>query len=270
MTKQEIINLINESELDQAIEGLKAALPGNNDVVLQSSRWRGLTKDINNGLLGPEYARMERNRIVQALLSLVEKIKEAPAGGGGNSAGSTPKVFISYNHKDAETANRVKAFLESKNIHVTIDAEAMKAGEDIQAFIYKCIRETDVTLSLVSTNSLLSAWVGMETLNTLAGENIANKKFIACTIQAEFFEMSFVRTSIEKIDARLTAIKDEMKYRIDNELGIEDLQNERSRNQTLKNDLPKIVANLKNRLNVDISNENFNPGMDRIVKAILA
>lgn len=271
MTKQAIIDLIHESEIEQAIDALKNALPGNNDVILQAGRWKGLVKDMDKGLLDQGFYRMEKNRITQALLGLAEKVKDAagPANGSAGGGAVKPRVFISYNHKDSGMAHRIKAFLESKQIPVTIDAEAMQPGEDIQQFINKCIRESDVTLSLVSSNSLLSAWVGMETMNTLAGENIANKKFIAVVIDSAFYDLGFVRNSMTTIDKRLADLKEEMKYRLENDLGFEDLQNERTRNNDLKNDLPKIVANLKNRLNVDISGDNFDAGMERVSKAIL-
>lgn len=274
MTKQEIIELLIEGEVGDAIKAMRALLPNDNVILNLAGQWNRLQKDIAARLISPDYASLTQNQIINNLQEMVKKLPDdQPAagngGGGGANTGKTPTVFLSYNHKDMAAATQVKDFLRSKGINVTIDSEAMKPGEDIASFINKCIRESDVTLSLVSTNSLLSAWVGMETMNTLAGEHIANKQFIAVVIDGSFYQLSFVRTSMETIDKRLAELKEELKYRIEHDLGFEDLQNDRTRNNDLKNDLPKIVANLKNRLNVDITDENFTPGMERVTKAIL-
>ncbi|MBI5914393.1 MAG: toll/interleukin-1 receptor domain-containing protein [Bacteroidetes bacterium] len=274
MTKQEILDLITEGEIAQAIKALRQAMPNDNTILNLAGQWNRLQKDIINGIISPDFARLSQNQIVNNLILAAEKMPNQTGTGstatGGSSSGGAKTVFISYNHKDMAVAGQIKSFLEGRGIKVTIDSEAMKPGEDIKTFINNCIRNADVTLSLVSTNSLLSAWVGMETINTLVGESIADKKFIACVVQSDFYDMSFVRTSIVAIDERLAKLKEEIMFRVDNNLGIEDLQNERTRNQSLKNDLPKIVANLKDRLNVDINGDNFKPGMERIVKAILS
>lgn len=270
MTKDEIINLLTEGEVSQAIKAMRQISPNDSTILNLAGQWNRLQKDIMNGVIARADSDLRQNQITNSLIELAKKLHAA--GGGGNGVppiGKTPTVFLSYNHKDMAFATQVKEFLRSKSINVTIDSEAMKPGEDIAAFINKCIRESDVTLSLVSNNSLLSAWVGMETINTLVGENIANKQFIAVVIDGSFFEMSFVRNSIAIIDKRLADLKEELKYRIDNDLGFEDIQNERTRNNDLKNDLPKIIANLKNRLNVDITGDNFTPGMERVAKGIL-
>lgn len=276
MTKDEIIDLLLEGEVGDAIKAMRQLSPNDSIILNLAGQWNRLQKEIQASIVSKEHSDLRQNQIVNSLLELAKKL---PAGAAGSSPSSTmssaapksgsPTVFLSYNHKDVDAATKVKDFLRSKGIVVTIDSEAMKPGEDIASFINKCIRESDVTLSLVSNNSLLSAWVGMETANTLTGENIANKKFIAVVIDGSFYDMAFVRNSIATVDKRLSDLKEEIKYRLDNNLGFEDLQNERTRNNNLKNDLPQIVANLKNRLNVDITGENFTSGMERVAKGIL-
>lgn len=276
MTKDEIIDLLLEGEVGDAIKAMRQLSPNDSTILNLAGQWNRLQKEIQSNIVSKEHSDLRQNQIVNSLLELAKKL---PAGAAGSSPTSTtssaapksgsPTVFLSYNHKDVDAATKVKDFLRSKGIVVTIDSEAMKPGEDIASFINKCIRESDVTLSLVSNNSLLSAWVGMETTNTLTGENIANKKFIAVVIDGSFYDMAFVRNSIATVDKRLSDLKEEIKYRLDSDLGFEDLQNERTRNNNLKNDLPQIVANLKNRLNVDITGENFTPGMERVVKGML-
>lgn len=109
----------------------------------------------------------------------------------------------------------------------------------------------------------------MESINSLVGEKIANKRFIAVVIDNSFYQLSFVRESIKIIDAKLKELDEEIAYRRQDKIGIEDIQGDLTRNQELRGGLSKIVANLKNRLNVDITGENFTPGMERVAKAIL-
>ncbi len=280
MSKQEIIDLIMRDEIDTAIKAIQIATKTSNDIILQSSRWNSLQKEMTAGTISDDNAKLNKNKIVSGLLTLARRLPDDVVVEGieihQSAARANPyfkggsKVFISYNHKDKAEAQRIRNFFKENNIPVTIDSEAMKAGEDIKSFINKCIRETNVTISLVSTNSLMSAWVGMESINTLVGEQIADKKFIALAIETSFFERSFVRTAVEQINKTMEEIDDEVKWRLENNVGMEDLQNERSRYSDLKSKLPSIVANLKERLTIDITGDNFEPGMQRVLETIKA
>ncbi len=279
MTKAEIIDLLLEDEIGQAIKAMRAITPNDNIVLNLAGQWNRLQKDLTARVISPDYANLTQNQIMNSLLELAKKLPDASpevvaavAGGGGAgamAAGKVPTVFLSYNHKDMAAATQVKDFLRSKNVNVTIDSEAMSSGEDIADFINKCIRESDVTLSLVSTNSLLSAWVGIETMNTLVGEQIAGKKFVSVVIDGAFYDRKFVDSAFTTIEERMTELKELMMARLEKDRGIEDLQSERTRNKNLLNDLPEIVANLRARLNVDISADNFETGMGKVAKDIL-
>lgn len=278
MTKAEIIDLLLEGDaasIGQAIKEMRAISPNDNIILNLAGQWNRLQKDIGARLISPDYANLTQNQIMNSLLEVAKKLPDGSASTSSASSSSTgagsgkaPTVFLSYNHKDTAAATQVKDFLRSKNINVTIDSEAMQPGEDIASFINKCIRESDVTLSLVSTNSLLSAWVGIETMNTLVGEKIAGKKFVSVVIDGAFYKNTFVDTAFETIEARMAELKTLMLARLEKDRGIEDLQSERTRNKNLLNDLPEIVANLKARLNIDITEPNFTAGMEKVAKAI--
>ncbi len=280
MTKNDILDLLTNDEVGNAIKALRLALPDDNTILNIAGQWNRLVKDKNGGTISNEYANLTGNQIRNALIELAKRLPvdtkvdisfDSPAGGTAGVAAPKkkgPVVFLSYNHHDMEQANKVKAFLVGKGIQVTIDSEAMQPGEDIASFINKCIREADVTLSLVSKNSLLSAWVGMESMNTIVGEKIADKKFIAVVIDGSFYQMSFVRESIKVIDGRLKELDEEIEFRRSERIGLEDIQGDLTRNMELRQGLTKIVANLKNKLNVDITEEKFDGGMERVAKAI--
>ncbi|MBI1224666.1 MAG: TIR domain-containing protein [Bacteroidetes bacterium] len=284
MTKAEIIDLLLEGDaasIGQAIKEMRAISPNDNIILNLAGQWNRLQKDIAARVISNEYANLTQNQIMNSLLEVAKKLPDSSfSNSGGSSSGSSSSnlsassskaltVFLSYNHKDTADATKVKDFLRSKGINVTIDSEAMKSGEDIAEFINKCIRESDVTLSLVSTNSLLSAWVGIETMNTLVGEKIAGKKFISVVIDGAFYDRGFVDTAFTEVEKRMAELKELMLARLDKDRGIEDLQSERTRNKNLLNDLPEIVANLRARLNVDISGDNFEKGMEKVARDIL-
>ncbi|HHM20948.1 MAG TPA: toll/interleukin-1 receptor domain-containing protein [Bacteroidetes bacterium] len=279
MTKSDIINLIANDQIEPAMEALQKATNMGNTSIMLKARWNSLQKEINNGTINNENAKLERNKIVNALLNSARNLSDdvtvdmdMPAIGPdeNNNRPSTGQktVFISYNHKDFEQAEKVWKYLKQNGFRVLIDREEMKAGEDIKAFINRCIKSSDVTLSLVSTNSLLSGWVGLESVLTLTGEGIADKKFIACSLQSDFFDMSFMRKAITKINERITKIDEELKWRRENGIGIDDIEEELKRNTQLKSKLPEIIANLKGRLTIDISGDHFEPAMKRVVESI--
>jgi len=74
------------------------------------------------------------------------------------------KIFVSYNHKDQRIALKISDKLAEEGFEVIIDADDMKTGQDIEQFILQSIRESNATISLISTNSLMSAWVTLETI----------------------------------------------------------------------------------------------------------
>jgi hypothetical protein len=89
-------------------------------------------------------------------------------------------VFISYSQKDKEIAAKVRATLEANDIKVTIDSESMDPGEDIRAFIDRAIRDTQVTLSIVSRNSLSSDWVALESVGVFCRGEVSGREEVHC------------------------------------------------------------------------------------------
>lgn len=277
MSKDEIIELLLEDKIGEAIKAMRQISPKDSILINLSSQWNKLQNEVLAGTMSQDRIDLRHNVIVGNLQELIKRLPDSPPASSPIATDSrpaatnaAPTVFLSYNHKDTDIATKVKDFLRSKGINVTIDSEAMSAGEDIAEFINKCIRQSDVTLSLVSTNSLLSAWVGIETMNTLVGEKIAGKKFVSVVIDGAFYDRQFVDKAFTTIEERMAELKALILARLDKDRGIEDLQSERTRNKNLLNDLPEIVANLRARLNVDIVEPNFNSGMEKVVKAVLA
>jgi formylglycine-generating enzyme required for sulfatase activity len=178
------------------------------------------------------------------------------------------KVFISYNHKDRTVAQNLKQLLIANGFEVTIDSDAMQAGDDIKDFIEKCVRETDFTLSIVSKNSLRSAWVAMESSLTFGKEKVANGRFIACYIDPGFFQRSYTRETLTFIKSEIKEIQEEMSFRFEEGWDSRDLQDELNRFNDLKHHLPQIIHKLKNSLCVDIMNDNLEKNFPTISRSL--
>jgi hypothetical protein len=179
-----------------------------------------------------------------------------------------PQIFISYNHKDQSIALKIKKKLEEASFDVIIDKEAMKAGEDIKQFIEKCISESGITISLVSTNSLLSAWVAMETNFSRYDEKIRGRYFIPCNIDNEFFKRDFTDLALDKIEDELKDINSKIVNRIEKDRQIKDLSTEKERFEELKHKLPAIIDELKGSLCIDLSDDKFDEGINKVIDDI--
>lgn len=178
-------------------------------------------------------------------------------------------VFISYNHGDREVADRLKAALETAGIQVRIDKAVMEAGGSIQEFIETSIRETDVTVALVSNRSLLSAWVALESIGTFNAENATNaKKFIACYVDDEFLKPEIRLSATRQIDAKIAEIDAMIPEYNSAKIDTNDLNNQKSRLYKLRNNLGDILERLRESLCLDIREPQFAASMTKLVSAI--
>ena len=178
-------------------------------------------------------------------------------------------VFISYNHHDLETANTLKDKFMAQGIDVVIDSEKMLAGEDIKEFIEKSVAGTGTTISLISANSLLSAWVAMESVNSFYNEKTdAKKKFIACFISDDFFNRDFTDRALDHIEAEIKEIQNLITARMEKNRNIRDLQNELSRMTEMRNNMDEIVRRMRESLCIDIRGDNLENNFQKIVQAI--
>jgi len=279
MEIQNIRKLIAEAKIDQAIKEMLVLAKETdyfNMINTLSGAFAKLRKDIMLGILDRSDESRETNRISANLLELLSQFEKDGVGvviEKSNSDSKMPTmaadgVFISYNHNDKEVANKLRDKLKQANIKVTIDSEAMNAGEDIKEFIERCIKDTQVTLSLISRKSLMSAWVAMESINTFYHEKTGNKKMIPCFIDDSFFSRSFVDDVLDDIDVEVNDIRQTISKRMEKNRPINDLQNELDRYLKLQAGLPEIVRRIKESLSIDIRADKFDSGFQKILDAI--
>lgn len=180
-------------------------------------------------------------------------------------------VFISYSHQDTAVANRLKARLESHGITVTIDSSALPAGGSIHSFIEASIRATDLTISIVSEQSLRSGWVVLETFTTFAAErSCGGTRFIAGYLDESFFAPTFRLEATQRIDAQIEEIDGLIPRYLEKKLDTVDLNNERTRLLRLRNGLGEVLERLKGTLSIDLRNGQFETSVDKIVQVLCA
>ena len=187
----------------------------------------------------------------------------------GQTNRNTKKVFISYSTKDKEVAAKVKAVLEEHGIAVTIDSESMPIGGDIRAFIDKSIHETDVTLSIVSQNSLASDWVALETVESFDAVKYADQKqFIPCFLDSKLFRDECLIEIIESIDLEIEKLNKLIAKSIKLNIDLAVYQTTRNRKLGTRNNLPKILDYLRSHHTLDISEPVFDGNIRKIINHI--
>lgn len=279
--KEQIQQLIADGRTEEALALLAQH---SSDALLLQARYNNGKKQYNMGLI--EFSEWQRTQaqINYAALELSnsikgnpkpveiknqesENIKQQPLEPKSPKQGSVD-VFISYNSKDRSIANHIRDYLRLHNFTVTIDHEAVKAAEDIKSFIQNQMKKKGFILSLVSSNSLRSGWVGMESNLAFYSDLFETRQFIPVTIDAAFRENGFVIKEVKNLDAQLEEIYKEIEERRTLRIPIEDLKDEEGRLTELRNNLPKIVQRLKAINTIDINGDNFDRGMHAVVDAM--
>jgi hypothetical protein len=178
------------------------------------------------------------------------------------------KVFISYNHGDKEVARKVCTFLESNDLDVILDQDDMAAGRSILEFIQDSIKTCDVVLSIVSSKSLQSGWVGQESVASMYAVWLADKKFLPVSLDTVVFDSKFQITALRTINEKIQALdKDIAEIR---SLGSDarDLEDDRKRLFDLQKEFSTIIQRLKSVLMIPIDGDNFDGGMKKVLAAI--
>ncbi len=182
------------------------------------------------------------------------------------------KVFISYNHGDAEFVMKLKEELEKRNIPFIIDIDAMKFGDSIREFIDESIMDSDYTLSIVSRRSLRSAWVIVESLKTLMVQEVKQtKKFIPIFIDDDFLKLTFqseleadVEKSIINVGVEITRLTQKF-------LDPVALNPQMSRLIQLRNNIGNILAVLRESKVGDFSSdEKFKTNLPDLIDLLMA
>jgi hypothetical protein len=238
------------------------------------------------GAHGPEAAwtaeSIRRCRVVLALagglwvpLFGVAAVAATAIGGLGRSNAAArpvrrkPRVFISYNHDDSATALRIAQIVKGNGIEVILDRDDMLPGERISDFIHRAIRDCDVVVSIISTRSLLSAWVASETIGAISRNKWGYEvSLIACYLDDLWLQPEFRLRCTEQIDERLQRIEQLLPEYAARKIDTADLNDEKTRLYDLRNNLGTILAALGNSLCLDVRENQFNSSTERLVNTL--
>lgn len=231
-----------------------------------------------------EFSEWQRTQaqINYAALELAKSVGKSSGGtnpgtGGQNSTNPSPnspqsdqqaKVFISYNHSDRTYADQIYEFLKGAGVDTVIDVVNMKVGENIKDFILNQIKENNAVLSLVSKNSLRSGWVGLESDLSLYSQLLANKKFIPVSIDNAVFDDDFFFEVMDEIENKIADLDKKIEKAKERKFGYKQFQTQRDRLEDQHQNLPKIIEHFQNVLNQDISESNFEAGMNKVLEAL--
>ena len=283
----DVRRLIASDHLEKAIavllaDGSRPSAELRDELTSHQAQLARTRKESRRGLMSADGEAKARTRVRYAVLDLLTALPQEsvdvddPASAqdtvttsGTQPSSPSPTVFISYNHADADAADRLRSALEAAGIGVRIDRAAMGAGEDIESFIRDSIRETDVTLAVISQRSLLSAWVAMEATTTFVQESVSGRyRFIACYLEDDFFRHDFLIDATDRIDERIAEIDALIPEYAERKIDTVDLNGEKSRLFALRNSLGDFLKRLRGSLTLDVRDGAFEESVSRIVETI--
>lgn len=276
--REQIQQLISEGRTEEALTLLAKH---NGDAVLLQARYNQAKKQQNMGMLDfSEWSKVQA-QVNYAALEMAGQVK-----GGGASAtpatststgtpaqpaaapASEKKVFISYNHGDSEVARRVCTYLEKEGLDVILDQDDMAAGRSIMEFIQDSIKRADAVVSIVSSKSLQSGWVGQESVASMYAVWLADKKFIPVKLDNVVFDIDFQITASKNLIKKIDELKAKIKELEDLGLDSPGSRDDLARMNELKNNLGKIIQRFTGVLTLDISGDNFDPTMKKVLASI--
>lgn len=272
--KAQIQDLISLGKTEEALQQLEQLT---NDAILLQSRYNGAKRQYSMGMIDfSEWSRTQA-QINYAALEMMNGVKGGKLEALSNDSqtipnkptGNKPKVFISYSWDDQEHAFKVRDFLEENECEVIIDEEDIDAGGSILQFIQEGIKKCDALVSIVSGSSLQSGWVGGESLSAMYAVWLADKKFIPVRLDKVVFDIDFQISAQETLNTKIGELKAKIQKleSLDGGDAVafrEDL----SRMNELKNNLGKIIQKFKSVLMLDITGNNFDLSMKKVIATI--
>jgi hypothetical protein len=258
--KEKIQELIATGKTEEALELLKNCT---DEALLLMARFNGLKRQYNMGMIDFSDWTRTQNQINYAALELADECKED----AGNTGKRSVSAFISYNHKDSSEMERVKGWLESNGVEVTVDVQDMRAGEEIESFIRSAFDKSRFVLSMVSQNSLMSGWVSKE-FNTALVLNNRTSRWIPVSLDKSVFEYEFYVEAMSDIEKMHDEMSARMIEALQKKMDLTPLQDEMSRLNSLKSTLGNTIAELKKVLIVDIAGPSFEQGMKKVLESM--
>ncbi len=177
-----------------------------------------------------------------------------------------PSVYISYSHADRETGEKIIDYLHKNNLRVVIDFNNMVAGESIEDFIERA-QESQYYILIISQHSLKSGWINYDVNRFFKKGRLSS--FIPVRVDTTLFDDDYV---IEALNSTHQKIEDlAQKSQQIKKLGANSdyyLQGSIARLKAVTAELPTLIESLRSLLVLDISTNNFEINMAKVVKRI--
>lgn len=176
-------------------------------------------------------------------------------------------IFLVYHHKDVDIAQRLRTDLEESGITIILGTDN-PIGFEIPNFINESILKADIIVQLISRDFLTSPWVAQESLRAFLSAEIAHKTVLSCEIDKTLKDETFREKAMSMFDEKIRKISNNIKERLDNDEGIEDLEPQRKRLRELKNNYDSIIAEFRKKNRGDLRGNNYDSGFQKLVESI--
>ena len=263
--KDEILKLISLGDTENALKKLSVIQPGET-VLLQAQYANGL-KQFNLTLI--DYSEWQKI-VAKVNYAMVELANKQPVTTSVSPAAQSlgKKVFISYSWNDKEMVTKVKTYLESNGLMVTIDDEALQAAESISGFIEKNIKQNHFILSITSKNSLKSGWVGKESTLALFAELFSDTRFIPVCLDKSFNDDNFFIKTLKSINKDIEATNGKIAEANKLGAGGRTFQDKLNRLTDLRSNLDTIIQKLRSVNTLPLFDDHFEKSMQKVLKII--
>lgn len=284
--KEQIQKLIAAGRLEEALE-LLAKLT--DQAILLQARFSDGKRQYNSGTLTfPEWSQVQAKVNYAALEMLNSPFigQNADFGGptqtgtgdgnvygsgtgtgNGGQAGGRRKVFISYSQKDLETAEKVSDYLRLKGLDPLIDNEVLKPGESIEDFVKRALRDNSAVLFLVSSNSLLSGWVGLEIIMSNYAKDLLDTQLIPVALDKSWLNTEDTTDLLIALKAEIDKQKVQRQKRAEIGASSADIDRKLKRLENHFQNLPEFCSYLDSVLTLDLSHK-FQENLDKVVKML--
>ena len=179
-------------------------------------------------------------------------------------------AFLSYSTMDIEWMKKFKKALSGK-FTVKIADESIAIGENIEYSLRKLVQNTDVTILIVSKNSLRSSWVALETYETLLIERLSNeynKTLIPVIVDNSIYRDEFYIEAINAIDEKIKHLKKLIFEAVELNVSTANYEKKRQRLMNLRSNFGDVLDRIRSNLYLNFSDDNFRKNMNKLISLI--
>jgi hypothetical protein len=222
----------------------------------------------------------DKERLVKTVYSFIQKAKtvviklsDSVKTAELKKKYSQKTIFISYSRKNREVAIKIYDGLKAVGYNIIMDEFSLELNDYLEGRLRKLVQDSDYVISIVSKDSLISEWVGLETIETLLQERYHNsaRKFISVVIDNKIFGNAFFLEIISEIDKKYDSLLDKTvqagRLRVSSEI----FDISRDRLIDLRNNMKEIFKRIKEYLSIDLNDpERLDDALKALIRYIEA